>query len=383
MAQGNRTLRRLRLAVPAIALTCMLQAGAPVTGAGATDWRADFVRLCDAAVPVIEQQATTEKRLGRAFYWDSYAVRGLCVGYDLTGNQRYLRVCRLWSDRMLEYQSGMIPAGAYYMQYGRKPGQSEGDWYVADCSSIALGVLATAVRCSRPAEKRRYLDSVESFARLVMERFVRPSGGVTDGYWPKSDKEWWCSTGIFGSVAFHLYGETRQRRYLAVGLGTIDWLNRQDLLEVAVHFPRRQIKPTVLMYCLEAYSAGLPYLKPGSDRYRAAMKQWDRAQRWMLANWYGRAGIDYVSQWGSKFGGLPYHVYVFAQHVPGEHEELLAAADRELRHIGDILRSRQASNQRDQLALFAMLSYAEKLCPGALERSSYQPAKCWSNATPP
>ncbi|NOX55531.1 MAG: hypothetical protein GXP27_14060 [Planctomycetes bacterium] len=335
------------------------------------DWKAEFLTLCDAGRKIVEKQARTEKRIGRAFYWDSYVVRALAVAYDMTGRQEYLDACRLWSDRMLQFQRQMIPPGAYYMQYGRHPGQTKGNWYVADCSSIALGVLATAVRCDEPEDKARYLKSVQDFARLVVDRFVRPSGGVTDGYWPKSDKEWWCSTGIFGSLAFHLHAETGDPSYLRVGLGTIDWLNRQDLFRVAVHFPPKQITPTVLMYCLEAYSAGLPYLKVGTERYRLALTQLGRAHQWMLENWEGRAGIDYVSQWGSKFGGLPMHVYVFARQVPGK-QELVQAADRELRHIAGILKTAPPSNQRDQLALFAMMSYAEKLCPGALDRASCQ-----------
>ncbi len=63
----------------------------------------------------------------------------------MTGKQEYLDACKLWSDRMIECQNAMIPKGAYYMQYGRRPGEDKGDWYVADCSSIALGVLATFV----------------------------------------------------------------------------------------------------------------------------------------------------------------------------------------------------------------------------------------------
>jgi hypothetical protein len=124
-----------------------------------------------------------------------------------------------------------------------------------------------------------------------------------------------------------------------------------------------------MMYCLEAYSTGLPHLEPGSERRRAALAQLDKAHDWMRKNWGGRAGIDYISQWGSKFGGLPFHVYVYAAHVPRS-EELVAAADRELRYIAERIQEAPPSNQRDQLALFAMMSYAEKLRPGSLFRTS-------------
>jgi hypothetical protein len=260
------------------------------------------------------------------------------------------------------------------MQYGRTPGEATGDWYVADCSSIGLGVLATAIRCQQPAEKQKYLNSVLAFARLVADNWVRPSGGVTDGYWPKSDKEWWCSTGIYGSLAFCLYDETRDPRWLQMGLGTIDWLNQQDLLNATEFFPPREIKPTVLMYCLEAYSAALPHLERGTARYEATLKQLDVCRRWMAENFGGRAGIPYVAQWGSKFGGLPFHLYVQSRHVP-QGEELIPLADVELQFIAAAIREAAPSNQRDQLALFALLSYAEKLSPGTLYRTSHQPPK--------
>lgn len=343
-------------------------APSPVLG-GEPDLNAEFLALCEAGCPILHQQARATQRTGRAFYWDSYLVRALCVAHDMTGKQEYLDACKRWSDRMIEYQGAMIPQGAYYMQYGRRPGEPKGDWYVADCSSIALGVLATAIRCQDPAEKTRYLDSVQAFARLVAENWVRPSGGVTDGFWPKSDQEWWCSTGIFGSLAFCLYDETRKPDYLKIGLGTIDWLNQQDLLTVSEFFPPKEIRPTVLMYCLEAYSAALAHLEPGTERYKSALAQWDKLRGWMEKNLGGRAGIDYVSQWGSKFGGLPFHLYVYARHVPGR-QEAARLADTELRYMADVLAKARPSNQRDQLALFVMMSYAEKLRPGALFRTS-------------
>jgi hypothetical protein len=275
---------------------------------------------------------------------------------------------------MIAFQNEMIPIGAYYMQYGRKPGEATGNWYVADCSSIGLGVLATAIRCQQPAEKQKYLDSVLAFARLVAENWVRPSGGVTDGYWPKSDKEWWCSTGIYGSLAFCLYDETGDRRWLQMGLGAIDWLNQQDLLKPVEFFPPKEITPTVLMYCLEAYSAGLPHVEPGTARHKATLKQLGACRRWMAENLGGQAGISYVTQWGSKFGGLPFHLYVQSRHVP-QGAEFVSMADAELRHIAAAIRAAAPSNQRDQLGLFALLSYAEKLSPGTLYRTSQQPPK--------
>jgi len=81
-----------------------------------------------------------------------------------------------------------------------------------------MGVLATAVRVTEP-RKRRFLSSAKSFAALVMEKYVGPSGGIRNGLWPKFDGEWWCSSGIFGSLAFLLYDETGQKRYLKTALG--------------------------------------------------------------------------------------------------------------------------------------------------------------------
>lgn len=337
--------------------------------AGKPDLQAEFFQYCDAERLNVLEQAKAVKRKGRAFYWDSYSVRGLAVAYDMTGKQEYLDACKIWSDRMIEFQQGMTPQGAYYMQYGRKPGEKEGGWYVADCSSIALGVLATAIRCQDKSERQRYLNSVQAFADLVADNWVRPSGGVTDGYWPKSDKEWWCSTGIYGSLAFCLYKETGQERYLKIGRGAIDWLNRQDFLTVAEFFPPHEIKPTVMMYCLEAYSAAWPHLAPDSDLYKAAVAQFEKAETWMTDNLGGKAGIDYVSQWGSKFGGLPFHLYVYAQHVPGN-EGAVALADGELRYIARVIAESPPSHQRDQLALFVIVAYAERINPGSVYRTS-------------
>lgn len=308
-----------------------------------------------------------------AFYRDSYAVRGLCVAYDVTGKRPYLDACMAWSDQMLQHQSQMTPKGAYYMNYGRKPGEQEGSWYVADSASIALAVLATAVRCreaGNEAAYARYLDSVKAYAGLTIDNYVGPGGGITDGLWPKFDGEWWCSSGIFASTALMLYAETGDESYRRVGLGAIDWLNRLEIPK-AQYISFEEAAPSVIMYVLEGYSTAMPCLEPGSDRYKQAMAQWDVTLDWMEKNQPSRnpAGRwKFDSQWGSKLGGLPFHMYVYARTVPGS-EEIVRAADGELAAaVKYVLEDKQPG--LSQAAAFTLLSLAEKVRPGAVYRAT-------------
>ena len=68
------------------------------------------------------------------FFEDAYGVSALCEASRLTGDPKYLNAARKWADEMLAFQQQMIPAGAYYLNYSfaRQPGQTFGDWYVAD-----------------------------------------------------------------------------------------------------------------------------------------------------------------------------------------------------------------------------------------------------------
>jgi hypothetical protein len=327
-------------------------------------FREPFLRLCDALCPVLD----TARPL--PFYQDSYAVRGLTVAYDMTGKAKYLDACRRWSARMVQYQQEMVPRNAYYMNYGRKPGQQQGEWFVADCASIALAVQATAVRCADKAEKARYGDSARAFARLVMDNYVPPSGGITDDLWSTFDGEWWCSTGIFGSLAFVLYDRTAEPAYLKVGQGAIDWLNCQRF-ENASHISFKEAAPTVLMYVFEAYSAAARHLKADPPRWRASLVEVRRALDWMAANQAGQGAKctqNYNSQWGSKLGGLPFHMYIWSRYL-SDGSQITAAADQELDHLTKLL-SVDPSKQF-QLAVFTMMSYAERLSPGALYRTSH------------
>lgn len=329
----------------------------------ASAFREPFLKLCDAVGPVLDD---TGRKV--PFYQDSYAVRALAVAYDMTGKRAYMDVCRRWTTRMLEHQSRMTPHGAYYMNYGRKPGELQGDWYIGDSSSIALAVLATAIRCPDAREKARFLDSVTTYARLVTDNYVMPCGGITDGLWSQFDGEWWCSTGIFGSLAFVLYDQTGDPAYLKIGLRAVDWLNRQRF-ENAQHISFKEAAPSVLMYVFEAYSAGMPHLQRDPIRWEASQVELQRALAWMAANQPARnpkSPMKYESQWGSKLGGLPFHMVVWSRFVP-DGTSITPAADKDLAHMGKALEADRS--KLFQLWAFALMSYAERLSPGALYRT--------------
>lgn len=336
----------------------VLMAAEPQAG-----FREQFTQLCDSVISILDD---TQRRV--PFYQDSYAVRALAVAYDVTGDKKYLDACRRWCARMVEFQATMIPHGAYYMNYGRKPGEPKGDWYIGDSSSVALAVLATAVRCPDARDKVRLLDSVTNYARLVTNHYVLPCGGITDGLWSRFDGEWWCSTGIFGSLAFVLYDQTGDPAYLKVGLRAIDWLNRQRF-ENAQHIDYKEAAPSVLMYVFEAYSAGLPHLQRDPIRWEASQPELKRALAWMAANQPGRNAKStwkYEHQWGSKLGGLPFHMYVWSRLLP-EKAAIAAAADKDLAHMGKALAGDRSKLY--QLSAFALMSYAERVSPGSLYRT--------------
>jgi hypothetical protein len=327
------------------------------------DARSRFLQLCDRAITEIPAGNRKDP-----FFVDSYAVRALCVAYDMTGKKEYLNDCREWSGRMVAFQGNMVPAGAYYMNYGRKPGEEKGSWYVADSSSIAMGVLATAVRC-KGIEKQRFLNSAKSFASQVMANYVGPAGGIRNGFWPKFDGEWWCSSGIFGSLSFLLYNETGDERYLKSGLGVVDWLNRFDLAQ-AEPYPLSEMGPTLPMYVLEAYSAGLPHLKPGSDTSKLALTRISSALDWTAGQQCKPPGDRQWAaevKWGMKFGGLPFHQYVYSRVLP-EGARLSAVADHEMDQLASVVFTGKV--KFTQLPVFMMMSYAERLAPGAIYKSS-------------
>ena len=348
-----------------------------------------FLLLADLAARALEPEPPDHEASRRdpgmrsdyhMFFPDAYAIRALAVAYDLTGRDRYLHACRTWSDRMLRHQEKMVPSGAYYMNYDRQPGATEGEWFVADSGSIAMGVLATALRCPDPADRDRYVASAKAYADLVMENYVRLSGGVTDGIWDKSDKEWWCSTALFAAAAFELYNQTGTDAYRETALKAIDWLLDFEYGDTIL-YKFEDGAPTTIFYILEAYSASLPHLAPGSERQRRVFRAFSQTVEWIADSQTREGTWDYnPDNWGVKLGGLPCHTLIYLNRVPDApaRERLVISragkvvkfesyardsARRALDYFASLDRGYDTLIQRNT---FTLMSFAEALCPGEL-----------------
>ena len=394
----------LRLRVSAawlvLAIACFpvqaAQKPSPAGGLDTDDLKTRFFRICDLAVQRIhlpERKYSSDMPIRKApFYSDSYVVRALAVAYDLTGKEEYLATIKTWSDKMITNQEKMIPKGAYDMNYGRPPFAASGAWFVADCGEIAMGVLATAVRCLNPLERRRYLQSAGTFANLVLDNFLGPHGGIVNGHWPDYDGEWWASAAYMGPLFFRLYEETGDGRYLDAGLNIVHWFVNLESLRSASQDPKfvafnapddanpYPTKPKRsaggILNQLHLYNAGTPYIfSKGLDLEKSARKEIAFFETWCRENLLGKGESGTFKTYdsrkekvGGKFGAIPFQIYGLARNgiFSKDMEEI---ADLEL---GRIISQIFAQEEIDitEFVGFAMVSFAERISPGSVLRKS-------------
>jgi len=262
------------------------------------------------------------------YFLDSYAIRALCTQYALEQKPQYLAAAQAWANRVLDDQAKMIPFGAYYMNYGlyRQPGQAHGDWYVADSSSIAQGVLCTAHMSDHP-DRIRYLESAQRFFDLVETNYINSDGGTSDGFWGDNRASWWASTSIFGAFAIAMYNETGTTMYLQRALQSFDWLSAAD---PANFMPEGA--PGVVLYIGEFFVQAWPLVR-GTPREDLAKKQLRFFFDWMAANQKSRnldSPIDYCAHGQTYMAGLPYLNFTYG--APG--------GDEEVAYLRALLRSR-------------------------------------------
>ncbi len=294
--------------------------------------RADIIvaELAKPSAPYVVGDTSTQTH-HMPFFEDSYGVRALCGAYYVTRNRAYLAAAQAWTNRIVADQARMMPHGAYYMNYSslRQPGETEGDWYVADSSSIAQGVLCTA-QFTEGSDQARYLASAQQFFSLVQGNYANPDGGTSNGIWGDYRASWWTSTAIFGAFAFEMYKETGAPVYLERGLESFDWLSTAGVMNF-VRPSFAEAAPAIILYTGEFYVRAWPYVR-GTDREPITLKELRFVFDWMDANQKSKnpnSPIDYAASGNTYMAGLPYLSYTMQ----------VGGADAELNYLRTLMAS--------------------------------------------
>ena len=360
----------------------------PAGAAAQTDTdRAEFLRLSDLAVtefnkpysPHFSQDDLSSATHHAPFFEDSYAVRALNVGYEMTGDSRYGDAATLWTNRIVGYQNQMIPTGAYFLNYNykvgnsyyRQPNSSTGQWLVADSGCIGMSVMSTYVHTVDTAQRSQYLASLNSFSNLVINNYVRSDGGITDGIWNGYADQWWCSTATFGSMSYLLYDQTGDARHWQAASNATNWMLTHDFY--GSNPPEwdglgSSGAPGVALYVGEFYALALDHLPQDDPRRTAIVGQVDELLDWMADNQKTQNPNSTIDYWGhTHMAGLPYLQFVLARELG--RDDLIPVAKAELEYIVDLIDAdgpRVSRNPTWSMITWAMTSYAELLSPGAL-----------------
>ena len=84
-----------------------------------------------------------------------------------------------------------------------------------------------------PADQSRYLSSLNSFSNLVLNNYVDPSGGITDGIWAGHSGPYWCATSTFGAMSYLLYDQTGDPRQLQAASNATNWMLSYNLADLS------------------------------------------------------------------------------------------------------------------------------------------------------
>jgi hypothetical protein len=285
----------------------------------------------------------------------------------------------------------MVPENAYFMNYKRRPGETDGLWYVADSTSVAMAVLATSIRCEAKADRDRYINSVKAFTQLVLDNYVRPNGGVTDGIWDKSDDEWYCSTSLLSALCFQLYGVTGESIYKQTAMNGIDWMLEWDYNDT-VALPFEKQWPVVVFYTLEGYNYGLPYYKPKSERLKKVYKKLSATTGHLMMNQQedGFWGMKYNSWAGAKQCGMAMHTLISSNKVydkVSKSFEIVTPLGKQVtfgqmvqdvtsKSLRSIVETMSKNREYSHPLVYSMMSFAEFINPGAIYEKTRPESHC-------
>lgn len=169
----------------------------------------------------------------RMWYTSAYPIRTLLAGYEIFGEQRYLRACEYLLDVFVDEQlpcggwrQHMIGQSAQNMSAQEQEKILSTMWVnLSDIGSMA-GTLGVACRYVSANRRQRYLKALRHFCEDWAMQFQQPSGGFSDGVegGARQTVIYSAATGIEAATFAILYSLTGDSRYLSVAEKAVKFL---------------------------------------------------------------------------------------------------------------------------------------------------------------
>ena len=158
------------------------------------------------------------------WYTSAYPIRTLLAGYEIFGEQRYLRACEYLLDVFVAEQ---LSCGGWRQHMTGQPAQNMSEqeqekilstmWVnLSDIGSMA-GSLGVACRYVSADRKQRYLSALRHFCENWAGQFQQPDGGFSNGIegGARQTAIYSPATGIEAANFAILYSVTGEPRYLS------------------------------------------------------------------------------------------------------------------------------------------------------------------------
>ena len=331
-------------------------------------------RCIDYLRKVENQFDRTNGNYAIQYYIESYAIRSMLVVYDNYTNDNYdLNYAVNWVERMLSLQGTVLNPGAYDMGYDGTGYEKPLGWYPADCSCIALAVLAVAKNPQIiSGQQERYIYSARLFADYVIENWRNPNGSIQSG-WRNSVlnpiQEFWIATSLFSSVAWELYDVTKIEKYKTVALEALDWLLEFDFKhsEVTPGTSFNDGIPTFVFYLGEGLITNAEYLRDNEEYYSKIKKKLKSVIDLVLDNQRADGGLDCSVLWWRQKIPAMYSVLDWYYRNMDQNERVNKAAQNILKYsFSKSAEVELRSGLHTQTTTFTFFSLASKCVPNSV-----------------
>ena len=308
------------------------------------------------------------------YYIESYAVRSILIAYDNLTNDNYdLNFAINWVERMISLQGKVLNPGAYDMGYDATGYERPLGWYVADCSCIALSVLAAAKNPQVVSgQQDRYIHSAQIFADYVIENWRNENGSIQTG-WRNMElnpiQEFWIATSLFSAVAWELYDVTKIEKYKTVAIEALDWLLDFDFKNSEVtpgtHF--NDGIPTFVVYLGEGLVTNAQYLQDDAKYLSRIKKKLKSVIDLVLDNQRPDGGLDCKVLWWRQKIPAMYAVLDWYYRNMDQNERVNKAAQKILDYsFSPTAQVELCSGLHTQTTTFTFFMLAEKCVPNSV-----------------